>query len=92
MKAVGLTVILVAGLLASASAVAQPPVRDVSAKRHPNLAAAQRLVAQAFQKVSAAQAANEYDMEGHAAHAKELLDEANKELRQAANAANTNAK
>jgi hypothetical protein len=65
----------------------QPP-QNVSAKRHPNLAAAQRLVDQAFAKVSAAQDANEFDLGGHAAKAKQLLDEANKELKAAAGTAN----
>jgi hypothetical protein len=36
----------------------------------------------------AAQTANEFDMAGHAAKAKELLDQANNELKQAAEAAN----
>jgi hypothetical protein len=93
MKAVGLTAILLTGLLAAAAAPAQPgPAKDINAKHHPNLAAAQRLSAQAFERISAAQTANEFDMGGHAAHAKELLDEANKELRAAANMANANAK
>jgi len=73
-------------------AKAQQPKQNVSAARHPNLAAAQRLCAQAFQKVTAAQQANEWDMQGHAAHAKELLDQANTALKQAAQAANKNAK
>ena len=66
------------------------PVENVSGKRHPNIAAAQRLAEQAFQKVTAAQQANEWDMEGHAAKAKELLEQANHELKQAAEAANHN--
>jgi len=70
--------------------VAQPPARNVSARRHPNLAAAQRLTAQAYQKVIAAQQANEWDMQGHAQKAKELLDQANNQLKQAAEAANRN--
>src|SRR5579872_6541238 len=50
----------------------KPPAENVSGKRHPNLAAAQRLCVQAFDKIQAAQAANEFDMDGHAAKAKEL--------------------
>jgi hypothetical protein len=38
----------------------------------------------------AAQEANEFDMQGHAQKAKNLLDEANKELKLAAEAANRN--
>lgn len=72
--------------------LAQKPERDVSSRRHPNLAAAQRFCDQAFQKITAAQEANEYDMNGHAAKAKELLDQAARELKLAAEAANKNAK
>ena len=64
------------------------PVENINAKRHPNLAAAQRLCDQAFEKIQAAQGANEWDMSGHAAKAKELLDQAGRELKQAALAAN----
>jgi len=71
-------------------AIAQKPARNVSGARHPNLAAAQRLSRQAFEKVVEAQQANEWDMQGHAQKAKELLDQANNELKQAAEAANRN--
>jgi hypothetical protein len=74
-------------LLVSA-AVAAPPVDNISSHRHPNLAAAQRLSTQAYERISAAQAANEWDMNGHAAKAKELLDQVNRELKEAAEAAN----
>lgn len=85
--------VLVFALLVSGLAFAQKkPAQNVSPKRHPNLAAAQRLTAQAFQKVTAAQQANEWDMDGHAAKAKDLLDQANNELKQAAEAANKNKK
>jgi hypothetical protein len=72
--------------------LAQKPPRDISPRRHPNLAAAQRLCDQAFQKITAAQEANEFDMNGHAAKAKELLEQASRELKEAAEAANKNAK
>jgi hypothetical protein len=84
---------LVSGfLLCGGILVAQKPPRDVSARRHPNLAAAQRFCDQAFQKISAAQEANEFDMNGHAAKAKELLDQASKEIKLAAESANKNEK
>jgi hypothetical protein len=70
----------------------QPPARNVNPGRHPNLAAAQRLSAQAYQKIIAAQQANEWDMQGHAQKAKELLDQVNRELKLAAQAANKNAR
>jgi hypothetical protein len=79
-------------LLLAAIATAQKPVKDVNPAHHPNIAAAQQLSQQAFQKIVAAQEANEWDMEGHAQHAKELLQQANNELRAAATAANKNAK
>jgi hypothetical protein len=62
--------------------------QDVSWRRHPNLAAAQRLIDQAYAKISAAQDANEFDMNGHAAKAKSLLEEANREIKAAAMTAN----
>jgi hypothetical protein len=69
-------------------AFAQKPAKDVSHKRHPNLAAAQRLVQEAWEKIGLAQQANEFDMQGHAQKARELLDQANSELKQAAQSAN----
>ena len=74
-------------LLAGGFATAQPK-KNVSAARHPNLAAAQRLCSQAWEKIVEAQKANEFDMNGHAQKAKELLDQANNELKAAALAAN----
>ena len=84
--------LLAVALIGGGVAVAQKPVDNVSGKRHPNLAAAQRLSQQAYEKVTAAQEANEWDMEGHAAKAKDLLDQVNKELKLAAEAANKNHK
>jgi len=68
------------------------PKKNVSAARHPNLAAAQRLSHNAYEKVVAAQEANEWDMQGHAQKAKDLLDQVNKELKLSAEAANKNGK
>lgn len=70
----------------------KPPAENISSKKHPNLAAAQRLCDQAFEKIQAAQSANEFDLDGHAAKAKELLDQASRELKQAARASNQNHK
>ena len=85
-----LTPIVASLLLIGGIAIAQPPAQNISKSKHPNLAAAQRLSAQAFEKIKAAQEANEWDMQGHAQKAKELLDQVNKELKQAAQAANKN--
>ncbi|HWW31900.1 MAG TPA: hypothetical protein VNY70_00910 [Steroidobacteraceae bacterium] len=86
-----LTLSSAALLLVTTAALAAPPVEDIG-KRHPNLAAAQRLSHQAWERITAAQQANEWDMDGHAAKAKELLDKVNEELRMAAEAANKNHK
>ncbi len=73
---------------AGPSMFAQKAGKKVSGKRHPNLAAAQRFCSQAVDKINAAQQANEFDMQGHAQKAKELLEQASAELKQAAEAAN----
>ena len=69
-------------------AVAQRPKQNVSPGRHPNLAAAQRLSEQAWQRILDAQKANEWDLAGHAQRAKDLLDQVNNELKLAAEASN----
>ena len=71
---------------------ASAPVQNVSPARHPNLAAVQRFCADAFEKINAAQQANEWDLGGHAQKAKDLLDQVNNELKMAAEAANKNHK
>jgi len=87
-----LSTALGAALISGGLAMAQKPVDNVSGKKHPNLAAAQRLSQEAWEKVGAAQQANEWDMNGHAAKAKDLLDQVNRELKLAAEAANKNHK
>ena len=83
LPAIGLGFLLLIGGIA----IAQPK-RNVSGARHPNIAAAQRFCQQAWEKTGAAQDANEWDMQGHAKKAKQLLDEANRELKLAAESAN----
>ncbi len=83
-----LTSVVGSALLLGGAALAQRPKENVSPGRHPNLAAAQRLCRQAWEKVQAAQEANEWDMAGHAKKAKDLLDQASEELKAAAEAAN----
>ncbi len=65
----------------------QEPVVDVG-ERHGNMRAAQEAIVQAFQAISRAQAANEDQLGGHAGRAKDLLRQANEEVRLAANVAN----
>lgn len=81
---------LVAGLLmlSTSSVFAVEPEVNISPKLHPNLAAAQRLSRQSYNKIVAAQKANEWDLEGHAQKAKDLLYQVNEELKQAAQTAN----
>jgi hypothetical protein len=85
------TLVLTSALLCTGPTFAQKkPAQNVSPKRHPNLAAAQRLTDQAYEKIVAAQKANEWDLAGHAQKAKELLDQANQELKKAAEVSNIN--
>lgn len=84
--------VAVLALAISGTLAAQRPIDNVNPGRHPNLAAAQRLSSQAYQRILDAQEANEWDMNGHAQHAKELLDQVNRELSAAAGAANRNRK
>jgi ABC-type transporter MlaC component len=58
-----------------------------STPHHPNLAEAQRFVQQAIDRVSDAQRANNFDMKGHAARAKALMQQAIEEIRLAEQAA-----
>lgn len=64
---------------------AEASVERVQALR-PNLANAYRLSLKAHAKVVAAEKADQWDAEGHAEKAKELLEQASEELRQAARA------
>jgi len=73
-------------------AIAQPPKKNIAPGRHPNLAAAQRLSQQAYERIIMAQQANEWDLGGHAQKAKNLLDQVNNELKLAAETSNRNGK
>jgi len=84
------TTVIGLSLLIGGVAIAQKPKENISAARHPNLAAAQRLSQQAWEKIVAAQEANEWDLQGHAQKAKNLLDQVNNELKLAAEASNRN--
>ena len=70
-------------------AMAQEPAENISATKHGNLAAAQTLVRQAFDRITAAQQDHNYDLGGHAGKAKDLLRQANDELKLAAESANS---
>jgi F0F1-type ATP synthase membrane subunit b/b' len=85
-----LRLLFAAALLLGGIAVAQKPAENVNPNRHPNLAAAQRACDHAYEKIVEAQQANEFDLSGHAAKAKELIEQASQELKQAAQTANKN--
>ena len=57
---------------------------------HPNLKAADVALAKAWNKITAAQKANEFDLGGHAAKAKDAIALAMDEIKQAAETANEN--
>jgi hypothetical protein len=85
LKKILATAAVAIALVCTGFSIAQaPPVENINPHRNPNLAAAQRLIDQAFGKISDAQRANEFDMDGHAQKAKELLDQAARELKAAA--------
>lgn len=57
-------------------------------KGHPNMQAASKALNTAFIKITAAQKANEFDLGGHAAKAKDAIQLAQDELKLAAETAN----
>jgi len=76
---------VLAGMLISGGAVlAQGPAQNVDPNRHPNLAEAQHHILEAFQKVGEAQKMGKDEFGGHADKAKQLLDEADREIKEAA--------
>jgi hypothetical protein len=68
---------------------AQAPVVNIDSHRHGNMAAAQKFIVQAYQKLDAAQRDNDDQLGGHAQRAKDLLTQADAEIRLAANVANS---
>lgn len=79
---------IIGSALAAGTAFAQAPVDNINPHTHPNLSAAQRFIDQAYLKLTLAQQANHDDMQGHAQKAKDLLADASRELKAAAEAAN----
>jgi F0F1-type ATP synthase membrane subunit b/b' len=78
----------VAALLYGLALFAQAPVVNIDRNRHGNLWAAQKAIVEAFQKIDQAQKANNDKLGGHAQQAKDLLVQANEELKLAAQYAN----
>jgi hypothetical protein len=77
------TILLTAAIVFPIGVLTAGPMRG-----HPNLEAARNDLNKAWDHVSAAQSANEYDMGGHAAKAKDMISNAKEELRMAAETAN----
>jgi hypothetical protein len=80
--------ILCVTIFTSVMTVAQEPVQNIDKDKHPNLATAQKLIAEANSYIVTAQKDNKYDMKGNASKARQLLVEASAELKQAAETAN----
>jgi hypothetical protein len=74
-----------AALFASGVAVGQ---QDINTRVHPHLAEAQKMIAGAIGQIDTAQAAWKEKLGGHGQRAKELLQQADGELKQAAEYAN----
>ena len=87
-----ISTILGAAFLCCGVTLAQEPIEDINPQNHPNIAAAQKHVVQANNSIILAQKQNNYDMGGHAEKARQLLAQANQELKLAAEAANRNGK
>ena len=88
MRAIALVAVALACAGPPATALAQEPSTNISSSRHGNMAAAQDLIRQAYDRMTAAQQANEFDLGGHASKAKDLLRQASDEIRLAADVAN----
>ncbi|MEG2803659.1 hypothetical protein [Stenotrophomonas sp.] len=80
---------LVGALTLAGVAQAQEPTVNIG-ERHGNLRTAQEHIVQAYQLVGVAQQDNDARLGGHAERARQLLIQADQELRMAANAANNN--
>jgi F0F1-type ATP synthase membrane subunit b/b' len=87
-KSVYLATALMVCLAFIGVSVAQHPESNIDPARHPNLAEAQHHILQAFEKVEEAQRANKDQLGGHAEKAKQMLDQASRELKEAAEFAN----
>ena len=74
-----------AGVLVCAGiAVAQAPSENIDPHRYGNLADAQHHIVEAYQKIGEAERENKDQLGGHAEKAQQLLSDADRELRAAA--------
>jgi hypothetical protein len=91
MKHKTLTFVAIVSAAACCSfAAAQAPSVSIDPQRHGNLAAAQESIVVAYIRIGDAQQGNDSHLGGHAAKAKDLLNQANEELRLAADFADQN--
>ena len=71
-------------LICSTVLLAQRPAANIDSSKHPNLAAAQHHIQEAYDKAVEAQQANKDQLGGHDEKAKQHLIEADQELKLAA--------
>jgi hypothetical protein len=83
-----LTGMLCAGLICGGALLAQRPAENISPQKHPNLAAAQHDLQEAWGKIDEAQHGNKDELGGHANAAKQHIEAADRELKAAAEFAN----
>ena len=83
-KSIYLPVVLAVCLAFIGVSFAQRPETNVDPSKHANLAEAQHHILQAFEKIDEAQRTNRDQLGGHAEKAKQLLDQASRELKEAA--------
>ena len=79
-----LSVMFGTALICGSALFAQRPATNNDPNKHPNLAAAQRFIQQAYDKAEEAQKANKDELGDHAEKAKQHLAEADQELKLAA--------
>ena len=84
LRSVYLAVAFVVGLAFIGVTFAQRPETNIDPSKHPNLAEAQHHILQALEKIDEAQRANKDRLGGHGEKAKQLLDQASRELKEAA--------
>jgi len=76
-------------LVLAGVAVAQRPAEDIDARRHPHLASSQHHLAAAWQEAETARTDNHEELGGHAEKALEHMQAAARELKEAAEYANS---
>jgi len=84
-----LSAALAGALVCGGALLAQAPGVDIDANRHPDLADAQHHIQQAYVKIEQSQEAHRDQLGGHAEKARDLLAQASRELKAAAEYADT---